>query len=368
MLRYLDELDEINAKILEGLGAHGPRNVSALAKKLRLPSTTVAFRLSKLVKENGLQVRARSNSQKLGLKRAVVFAEARPGKEKTLNNLVDNLQYWTYTIRCFGKFNGIYALLGFPKESGREFENYFVEALKMGILDNYALYWTTELCEMPPNFSWFDFMRRSWGFKWKLWVKEVEQASDILPQRLLDPEAYPILVDKTDLLLLKELEKDGAIEFTELAKVAAMTPEAVRYRFQDHILKRGLIADYEVSIFPYPYQSSDLSSFVIEFRDKNALAKFSNSLTGKPFILSYAKVIGQNKLIVHFYVPKIEFLNLVDAINSLIETGIIERFFHVVLDISSYKSQTVSFEFFEENKWTYDHEDAIQKLKKILNE
>jgi len=368
MLRYLDGLDEINAKILEGLGAHGPRNVSALAKKLRLPSTTVAFRLSKLVKQNGLQVRARSNFQKLGLKRVVVFAEARPGKEKTLGDLVNNLQYWTYTTRCFGKFNGIYALLGFPEEFGKEFEHYFIEAQKMGILDEYALYWTTELCEMPPNFSWFDFKRRSWGFRWKSWGKELEQASDILPRGLLDAETYPILVDKTDLLLLKELEKDGAIKFTELAKVVAMTPEAARYRFQDHILKRGLIADHEVSIFPYPYQSSDLSSFVIEFKDKNALAKFSNSLTGKPFILNYTKVIGQNKLIIHFYVPKIEFLNLVDAINNFIETGIIERFFHVVLDISSYRSQTVSYEFFEKNKWTYNHEDAIQNLKKILGE
>jgi DNA-binding Lrp family transcriptional regulator len=368
MLRYLDALDEINAKILEGLGAYGPRNVSALAKKLGLPSTTVAFRLSKLVRENGLQMRARSNFQKLGLKRAVVFAEARPGKEKILGNLVNSLHYWTYSIRCFGKFNGIYALLGFPEEFAKEFEDYFVKALKMGILDNYAFYWTTELCEMPPNFRWFDFKRRSWGFKWKLWEKELKQASDILSSRLLDPEAYPILVDKTDLLLLKELEKDGAMEFTELAKVVAMTPEAVRYRFQDHILKRGLIADYEISIFPYPYQSSDMSSFVIEFKDKNALAKFSNSLTGKPFILNYTKVIGQNKLIVHFYVPKIEFLNLVDAINNFIETGIIERFFHVVLDISSYKRQTASYEFFEKNKWTYDQEDAIQNLKKILDE
>jgi DNA-binding Lrp family transcriptional regulator len=366
MLRYLNALDEVNAKILEGLGAHGPRNISSLAKKLGLPSTTVAFRLSKLVKENGLQIRARLNFQKLGLKRAVVFAEAKPGKEKMLRKLVDNLQYWTYTIRSFGKFNGIYALFGFPEEFGQKIEDYFVEALKIGALDDYALYWTTELREMPPNFNWFDFKRRSWNFPWELWVMEVVQASEIPSQRLLDPESYPVLVDVTDLLLLKELEKDGATEFKELAKVVEMTPEAVRYRFQDHILKRGLISDYEISIFPYPHQSSDLSSFVIEFKDRNVLAKFANSLSNKPFILNYTKVIGQNSLIVHFYVPKIEFSNLVDTINSLIEANIVERFFHVILDISSYKRQTVSYEFFENNKWIYNHEGTIHNLQKIL--
>ena len=364
MLRYLDALDEINAKILEGLSVQGPRNVSALAKKLKLPATTVAFRLSKLVRENGLQIRARSNFQKLGLRRAAVFAEARPSKEKILSGIATNLGYWTYAIRCFGKFDGIYALFGFPEESRKEFEDYFAEALRMGILDKFCIVWTTEFWEMPPTFHQFDFERRSWRFHWESWMKELEETSDTLAHRLIDPQEYPILADETDLLLLKELEKDGAAEFTKLAKIAEMTPEAVRYRFHDHILKRGLIADYEVSIFPYPYQSSDLSSFIIEFKNEKGLAKFSNSLTDKAFVLSYAKVIGQNKLIVHFYVPKIEFSRLIDSINSFIETGIIERFFHVILDIPSYKRQTVSYEFFENSKWTYSHKDAIQNLKK----
>jgi DNA-binding Lrp family transcriptional regulator len=368
MLRYLDSLDETNAKILEGLGVHGPRNISSLAKTLRLPSTTVAFRLLKLVRENGLQIRARLNFQKLGLRKAVVFAEAKPGKEKILRNLVDNLSYWTYMIRCFGKFNGVYALFGFPEEFREKLEDYFAEASRLGLLDNYALYWVTDFCEKPPNFSWFDFKRRGWSFQWQRWIKEIERDSEGFPKKLLDPEAYVVLADKVDLLLLKELEKDGSTEFKALAKVVDMTPEAVRYRFQNHIIKRQLIADYEISIFPYPYQSSDMSCFVIEFKTKEALAKFVNSLSDKPFILNYAKVVGQNALVVHFYVPKIEFSNLVDSLNSLVETHFVERFFHVSLDISSYQRQTVSYEFFENNKWTYNHESAVGNLKKILSE
>ena len=134
-----------------------------------------------------------------------------------------------------------------------------------------------------------------------------------------------------------------------------MTPEAVRYRFRNHILKRGLIADHEVSIFPYPHQSSDLTSFAIDFKDQAVLARFVNSLTNKPFVLNYAKATGANKLIAHFFTPKIEFSQLIDSLNQLIEMHVVERFFHVVLDISSYKRQTVAYEFFEKGKWTYNH-------------
>lgn len=353
MIRYLDALDETNAKILEGLGAHGPRNISSLAKELKMSPTTVAFRISKLTKESDLQVRARLNFQKLGLLRAVIFTEARPGREKMLKSLVESLPYWTYITRCFGKFDGVYALFSFPAEANKEFEDYFKEASRQNFIENYVVFWVTDFCEMPPSFDWFDFEKRGWNFQWKLWLKEIEHAEETLPKRLLDPETYPILADNIDLLILKELEKDGSIEFRKLAKTVDMTPEAVRYRFQNHILKRGLIADHEVSIFPYPYQSSDLTSFAIDFKDQATLARFVNSLTNKPFVLNYTKATGANKLIAHFFTPKIEFSHLIDSLNKLIEMHIVERFFHVVLDIPSYKRQTVAYEFFEKNKWTH---------------
>ncbi len=67
MLRYLKTLDPVNAKIIEAFGKSDPRNLLALAKKVGLPPTTVAFRVKKLMKEGFLQVRAKVNSHKLGL-------------------------------------------------------------------------------------------------------------------------------------------------------------------------------------------------------------------------------------------------------------------------------------------------------------
>jgi len=367
MIRYLDALDETNAKILEALGVYGPRNTSLLAKQLKMSPTTVAFRISRLIKETNLQIRARLNFQKLGLHRAVVYTEAKPGKEKILRTLVENQPYWTYITRCFGKFNGTYALYSFPAQFMKQFEDYFKEMRKQQILDNYLIYWVTDFCEIPPNFNWFNFKKRRWDFQWQAWLKEIENAADNMPKQSSETETYSNLADKTDLLILKELEKDGTAEFKKLAEIVAMTPEAVRYRFQNHILERGLISDYEISIFPYPYQSSDLTSFAIDFTDQASLAKFANSLTNKPFILNYTKTTGQNRLIAHFFTPKMEFPNLIDSLNHLIEKHIAERFLHVVLDTSTYKRQTVSYEFYEKNKWTYNYQGILKNFKKALS-
>jgi len=366
MLQYMKILDPTNAKILEGLGKYGPRNLLSLAKSIRLPPTTVSFRIKKLIEEGHLKIRSRLDYSKLGLMRAIVIAEALPGFEDNLRRLIENLGYWTYITRCYGRFNGFYSILAFPAENKKELEAYLSEAARLKAFSYYNFCWTTSFCEVAPNFDWFNFERKEWHFKWKEWINEVLNASQMLSSRLQDPKGYPTMVDETDLLILKESEKNGAVGFTELSKVARTTPQSVRYRYNQHIVKRKLIADYEVSIFPYPIQVSDMCSFVVDFEGERALAKFSNTLNDKPFVISFAKVIGQNSLIVHTYTPKLELPHLIESLSHLTKEKIVSNFFYVTLDILAFKRQTVAYELFKEGAWRYNQKETMEKLKKIL--
>ena len=132
------------------------------------------------------------------------------------------------------------------------------------------------------------------------------------------------------------------------------------------MLKRNLITAFELAILPYPLQVSDLSAFVFNFTGETSLAKFVNSLIDKPFVMNRAKVIGKNSLVVHFYVPKVEFSNLIESLNLLATKNIIEDFHYVSLDVASFKRQTLSYEFFENGKWTYDKAEANAKLARLI--
>jgi len=366
MLQYIKMLDRVNATIIEALGKNDPRNLLALAKKVGLPPTTVAFRVKKLMREGFLKVQAKVNSPKLGLMKAVLIADTNRGHVEALLKTIENVGYWTYTARCYGKFNGVYAVFSFPYEQRNALEEYLEKARELGAISDYVLLWTTNIFEVAPNFDWFDFERRSWTFAWHKWLDEVLDSSSDLPKQIMDPKSYEIEVDFTDLLVLKELEKDGLLDFTELSKVAKITPQAVRHRYHHHMMKRNLIAGYDIAIFPYPLQISDLCTFVFNFADEQALAKFANSLVDKPFVVNRAKVIGENSLVVHFYVPKVEFSSFVELLNRLSVKGVIEDFFYVSLDIASFKRQTVSYEFFHEGKWVYNASEAIEKLVRIV--
>jgi DNA-binding Lrp family transcriptional regulator len=358
-------LNPTNAKILEGLSKYGPRNISSLAKSIGLPSTTVAFRIKKLIKEGSLKIGAKLDYSKLGLMRAVIIAETILGFEERLRRLMENLGYWTYITKCYGRFNGFYNILAFPVERKKELQAYLKEAANLKALSRHVLFWVTNFCEVAPNFDWFNFEKKEWRFPWQQWIDELLHASQIPSQGLMNPKTYSINVDETDLLILKELEKNGTAEFTQLAKVVDATPQSVRYRYYKHVVRRNLIAGYEVSIFPYPIQVSDMCSFIIDFESKEKLAQFSNTLQDKPFVLSYAKVLRQNSLIVHTYTPKLEFPNLIDSLSSLTRKNIVTNFLYITLDISSYKRQTVSYEFFKDNAWAYNQKERLEKLRKI---
>ena len=363
---YFKFLDKVNAKILEAIGKHGSRNITRLAKTTDLPITTVRFRLKKMMKDGRVLVTVNPNIHNLGLAKAFLVAEAPFGQHDKLLSAIRNTDYWTYTIRCYGKFDGYCAYFAFPARYKEKLEEYWNQAKRLGILTSSKFFWVTNSHVIPPNFSWFDFKKRKWKFLWEEWIKEILNESEKLPKILEDPREYPVMVDKRDLLIIKELQKDESIEFKKLAKIVGITPQSVGVRYRK-IVKRNLIIDYAVDTYPFPIEVSDLYTFIVDFFDEHFLAKFANACEKKPFVISYAKIIGKPSLVINIYILKKEFPQFMSSLSRLCKEGIIRSIFYVTLDPTSYRRQTISYEYFENGVWLYNHKDKIKKLKEIAS-
>ncbi len=363
---YFKFLDEVNAKILEAAGKYGIRNITMLAKAANLPVTTVSFRLRKMRKKGQVLVTVNPNLYKLGLAKAFMVAEAPFGSHEKLFMAIRNTDYWTYIIRCYGKFDGYCAYFAFPANHKKELEDYWRKASHLHIITNSKFFWITNSRTFPPDFSWYNFEERKWIFRWKEWIDEVLNASKELPEILKDPAEYNIAVDKRDLLIIKELEKDESIEFKKLAKIVGITPQSVGVRYRK-IVERNLIADHNVDLYPFPLEISDLYAFIIDFSDESSLAQFVNACEKKPFVVSYAKIIGKPSLVINIYILKKEFPQFMNSLSRLCKEGIIRSIFYVTLDPTSYRRQTISYEYFENGVWLYNHKDKVKKLKEIAS-
>ncbi|MFP3985678.1 MAG: hypothetical protein ACLFU9_06935, partial [Candidatus Bathyarchaeia archaeon] len=81
--------DLANLKMLEALATYGPRNVTDVSRKLHMPAETLRKRLKRLSSRTFLRFNINVQHTHLGLRKAIVFAEAVPGYE---NDLFDALE------------------------------------------------------------------------------------------------------------------------------------------------------------------------------------------------------------------------------------------------------------------------------------
>jgi len=212
--------------------------------------------------------------------------------------------------------------------------------------------------------TWFDHASEKWTFQWENWVNEIPNESTELPYTLKDPEQFPILADELDILILKELEKNATVSFTELARNLGVTPPAVRHRYRK-LLKSKLIESFEIHLYPFKTMPFETLYFVFTFESHEKLAKFAASLFDKPFVISLGKVLGEKSLIAFVYLPLQEFKEFMKALCKLRATRWLQDYFYIHLDINKALKQTFSYENFNRGSWIYNHKNIIKTLRAL---
>ena len=71
-----NKVDEVDVKILEGLSMLGPRNLALISKHLDLPTTTVRYRVKRMLDDSILFLHLNPFHTNMGLRKAVLFIEA----------------------------------------------------------------------------------------------------------------------------------------------------------------------------------------------------------------------------------------------------------------------------------------------------
>lgn len=360
------KLDYLDLRIIEGLATYGPRNILGAARKLGIPFGTLRKRLKRLFSHNFLRFRINVYHTYLGLKKAVVFAEATPGCEELLFKGLKANDFWIFVSRCYGMNEGCFGIYTIPKGHENEFRQFLEEIKESGVSRKIDMFWSTCFHSVNSICNWFDPESGNWNFQWKKWVEEVSTEKTMLPYTLVDPKDWPIKADEIDIFILKELEKDATISFVDLAKKLGISPQLVGYHFRNHLEKHRLIESFSPSVYHFERAVSDLFFFIFEFDNEEDLAKFASSLLDKPFIKGLGKILKRNTLFGYVYLPKVEFLKFIDSLAKLIELGKLKSYRYVIQHLKKASRQTISYEYFKEGSWIYDHQKHLKKLHDLL--
>jgi len=365
-----NKLDFLDVNILEALGKYGPRNIAEVARLLGIPRGTILSRVKRMSSSFYLRLNTNVYHTNLGLKKAVVFAKATLGYEDLLFNCMKVNKFYIYLSRCYGMFEGCLGIYVIPKERTTKFEQFMQEIKKLGVAKNIRVFWSTCFHTVNRTTNWFDRVSEMWTFPWNRWIEEIPTKGSELPYTLVDPEDFPIKADETDLFVLKELEKDATISLSAIAKKLGTTLQNVHHHFKMHIIKDGLLEAFQIGIFPFERTTSDMFLFVFKFDNREKMARFALSLLDKPFVYTLGKVLGQNAIIVHIYLPKPEFRRFTENLSKLVRAGFLQNYDYVIQDIrpGKWSRETIPYKFFKNGSWVYDHNKHVKDLHNLVNQ
>lgn len=360
--RFVSSLDPGNVKIAMAMKKYGLRNLQVIADKTRIPRPTVHARVSKLEKEGLLRTWIHPNYAKLGLVRAMVLLTTKPGRELLAPEALRIPGYWLRLIRCMGEYNGYYSTHAIPIGKRWEFEQYLEKIVASGIATKYRILWLGEAKSPLPDFGYYDAKKKTWTFDWQRWLEELTAK----PPQTQRKEAQLVgSFDKKDLIILKELVKDGRTKLTRLAGLLDMTVPAVKYRF-DNLARSGFIHEYVIDMLPFAPEISDLYEMVLDFETREGLCHGEKVLSALPIVRTLSRVEGSNSLAVRMYLPRTEMNNLLTFLSALSRRGVLSGFTYVLLDPMTIRAQTFSYEFYEDSTgWQYDNLRYFEQLRKV---
>jgi len=356
----------LDLKILESLGTHGPRNITKVARKLGIPPETLRKKLKRMPYRVFLRFYTNIYHTNLGLKKALIFAEAIQGHEDMLFNCMKANDFWIYVNRFYGGNEGCLGLYTIPKDNDSDFEDFARRLEKLNAAKNVRVFWSTCFQGVHSKTTWFDDKLKKWVFRWDEWIKEIPTMDTELLNTLIDPKEWPIKGDETDVFILKEMEKDPTVSVSDIAKMLGISQQLTQYHYKTHVLERGLIEGFDVLSYHFDIAISDMFAFLFEFESEEKLSRFAKSLLNKSFVGGLGKILGENRLIGDIYLPRQEFRNFIDALSKLVRANLLQGYCYVIRDLRKAERQTISFEYFKDRKWLYDHQKHIKNLENLV--
>lgn len=359
-------LDLLDLEILDALATYNPRNLADVARKLGIPSETLRKRIKRLSSNFYFRLNLNIYHTNLGLKKAIVFVDAKPGFEDFVMNGLKTNDFWIYVGRYYGKFEGCLGIYTIPKEHSQQFEKFVKELENSDTVRTISILWSTCFQTVQSRRKWFDPNSLKWIFPWDEWVCDVLEGDTELPLTLIDPEDFPVRGDEIDLFILKELEKNATKDLTEIGKMLGISQQVVGYHYNKHLIPKGLIESFNVTFHQFDLRISDMFFFIFGFESEEKLAKFANSLLDKPFARGLGKVLGKNKLIAILYLPRYEFRRFIEALSELARSGFLHSYDYVIQDIGKAFRETIPYQCFKDGRWIYDHDKHIEKLQNLV--
>ena len=356
------QLDRTNVKILSAMWKYGPRNLLEVSRRTGIPFTSVYHRVAKLEAKSKRVATLIPQVSGLGLVRVVVLASASPGREERVTSALKVPNYWRSVNRCEGTFTHSSIQL-VPAKFLKQFRQYLKRLEELGLTTKSTLIPTGEYIPNFPNFSYYTPANNEWAFQWGHWLTAMSRKPT---ETIEDPENYDVRVDKKDMLIVKELEKNGRKSFAELAPLLGISLQGVKYHYDKKLVPTGIVKYFGFDVWPYPEEVSGHHEILLNFRNSQDMNRFYSSMRELFFVRGTAKVLNQNGLVIRTYTVQNLVPSLYNFLSEMAQGGHLESYSAIRQNSVDGSIQTIPYGLYdEESGWDFNLKKYSTELSKI---
>jgi DNA-binding Lrp family transcriptional regulator len=358
----IKQLDRTNIKILTAMWKYGPRNLLEVSRRTGIPFTSVYHRVARLEAKSKRFVSLVPQVSKLGLVRVIVLVTANVGSEDRVTMALKVPNYWRSVNRCEGIFTHFSVYL-VPFKFLKQFRSYMKRLVELNLIAKSSIMLTGEYIPNFPNFDYYNPATNEWAFQWGRWLASFRKKPS---QTIEDPASYPVLADKKDMLIVKELEKNARKSFADLAPLLGISLQGVKYHYDKKLVPTGIVNYFSFDVWPYPEEVSAYHEILLKFANSQDMNRFYSSMDEFFFVVGISKVLRQNSLLVRTYILQTQVPSLFTFLSQMAQEGLLESYSAVRQDFIEREAQTISYELFDQDQgWIFDLKQYRSKLSKL---
>jgi DNA-binding Lrp family transcriptional regulator len=333
-----------------------------VSRRTGIPFTSVYHRVGKLEAKSKRVVALIPQVSGLGLVRVTVLVAANPGCEDKVTTALKIPNYHRYVNKCEGTFTHFSVQL-VPIKSMKHFRKYIKRLQEVGLAAKSSIIPTGEYIPNLPNFDYYNPVNSEWTFQWGRWLTALSKA----PVRTIeDPVSYAIRADKKDMLIVRELEKDGRKSFAELAPLLGISLQGVKYHYDKKLIPTGIVKYFGFDILPYPDEVTACHEILINFRNTREMNGFYSLVKSLFFVLGVTKVLHENALLIRTYILQNHAQSLFDFLSDMAKEGHVESYSALRQNLVERDVQTIPYDLYDqETGWDFELKKYLAELSKL---
>lgn len=224
----------------------GP-DIAEISRRLGQYKESVRYRYKEKIVNNGFAIKATPNYGALGLKRVVMRVRVADTYREISQQIFAAMSDFSYVVAFAGTVPDNSHLLhaALPFQFDREFREMMSILKDKGIFDSVELFDCDRFRVAPMRAECFDFEHGVWDFDWS---KPLSLDGEAARTGIWNESEF----DKTDLLIVKELSKDGRQSIKEIQEsIRRINGVDINYKtlvwhFKNHVSRRQLINGYAI--------------------------------------------------------------------------------------------------------------------------